>query len=296
MMEPLTTSLDTVQRWMQAVIQHPHGVSDGIAADGAQSSIPLGLDQLESLIPRSTRQTSAQRLQIYADAYFARLLEVLSGEFPALVHAVGAELFAEFALGYLQHSPSRSYTLGKLGAGFPGYLQETRPPRADDQPDWADFLIDCCRLERLYAEVFDGPGPERAPPGELSAALADLDVETFAQSRVVVADWVRLIPLRFPMHEYISAVRRSESPSPPPAAKTWLVVSRRDFVVRRVAVSPIEFSLLQALQAGKLVGEALRGLAELEGMHDMDEALIRHWFSSWTRAGYLRGLRTPAGN
>lgn len=283
-------SLPTIQRWMQAVIQHPNGVEAGVAA---QACLSVTVETLETVVPRTSLQTSTQRLQIYADAYFARLLEVLRSEFPALAHALGEELFAEFVAGYLQDYPASSYTLSDLGAKFPEHLVATRPPREADEPDWADFLIDCCRLERLYAEVFDGPGPEFWFDTAIQPDWANIDPGEFAASRLVLAPWVRLIALRYPVHEYISATRRQESPQIPAPRATWLVVSRREYVVRRAPVPSAEFYLLTALRSGVPVGTALASLAASDGGDDITVDAVEGWFAAWAAAGYLEGWTDP---
>ncbi len=280
-------NLSTLQRWMQAVIQHPGGVGVGVNDALAQGAISVGADRLPEVIVPSTKQTSAQRLQIYADAYFARLLEVLANEFPALKQSVGDELFAGFALGYLHAHPSTTYTLGNLGARFPEYLAATRPPRENAVPDWSDFLIDCCRLERLYAEVFDGPGPERTTLS-LAHAVASFTAETFTSARLQLAPWVHLIALQFPVHEFITAVRRGESPRFPDEAATWLVVSRRDYRVRRVPVSAAEFALLTEVRQGATIGDALTMLAGSPFATAVTPADIGRWFHNWTAAGYFQ--------
>ncbi len=283
-------SLPTIQRWMQAVIQHPNGVEAGVAAE---TRLSVTLETLETVVPRTSLQTSLQRLQIYADAYFARLLEVLRSEFPALAHALDEELFAEFVAGYLQAHPASSYTLSDLGAKFPEYLVATRPPREADEPDWADFLIDCCRLERLYAEVFDGPGPELLLQTVPQPDWANIDPGEFAASRLILAPWVRLIALRFPVHEYISATRREESPEIPAPQATWLVVSRREYIVRRAPVPPAEFYLLTALRSGVPVGTALASLAASDRGEDITVEIVEGWFAAWAAAGYLEGRADP---
>ena len=89
------------------------------------------------IVTRSQSLTSTERLQIYANAYFARLFECLHEEFPALLHALGEETFDAFAFGYLQQYPSRSYTLAELGRNFAAYLAEVRP--RGEQNDFAQL-------------------------------------------------------------------------------------------------------------------------------------------------------------
>src|SRR5262245_9550410 len=117
--------LGQVQRWMQAAIMHPGGVDEGIVSAEARGHIDVGPDQAEIVLTRSRALTALERLAVYGHAYYARLLECLREEFPVLKHALGEEVFAAFAFGYLQHYPSRSYTLFQLGSNFPRYLAET---------------------------------------------------------------------------------------------------------------------------------------------------------------------------
>lgn len=265
-------SLAQIQRWMQAVIRQPDG-------DGAK--------QIAERILPSRALSSRERLQIYANAYAARLLEVLAGEFPALAAIVGEELFAEFAFGYLHRHPSTSYTLAELGAKFPQHLAETRPPRETDEPDWADFLVDLATLERLYSEVFDGPGTEDTPP----FVLGDLSPDDWPQCRLQFAPCVRLIRLRYPVHETITAVRRGKQPDIPAATPTCLVVTRREYIVRRQLVTEGEFRLLSLLHGGATVGDALsQWFAESAD----DSPPIREWFQRWTAAGYFVGVTTES--
>ena len=286
-------NMKTLQSWMHAVISHPDGVAAGLGSDSAQSSLSVDSNQLESVVCRSQACTSLERLAVYNNAYFARLMDCLEVEFPALRQAVGEEAFGAFAIGYLQSYPSQSYTLNDLGRRFPAYLAKTRPPRDGDSslPDWADFLTDLTRLERLYSEVFDGPGEERIP--KLShAELSAISPEAWPDHVLETAPSLRLIELQFPVHEYISAVRKGESLAPPGASSTWLVVNRREYVVRRRTVGRVQFELLRRLVDGEMLGDAIMAvvpLAESE-VEDLAQELER-WFAVWTREGFFIGIR-----
>ncbi|MEZ6068530.1 MAG: DNA-binding domain-containing protein [Planctomycetaceae bacterium] len=199
---------------MQRVITHPAGVTAGLEASGdaAADAIRVGPDSIESVIDRSLACTSVERLAVYSNAYRARLIECLSGEFATLATIVGSETFDQLASEYLQARPSTSYTLGELGREFPGYLARTRPPRAgdDESPDWADLVIDVATLDRCYAEVFDGPGEEGASP--LAAdAISEVPVERVGKLIVRPTASLRLLRFKFPVHELGAAGARGDS-------------------------------------------------------------------------------------
>jgi hypothetical protein len=148
--------LKLIQRWMQAVIMHPGGVTAGINSTQAQSEIGVTSNEIERLVERSRNLSSIERLEVYGNAYHARLLECLRDEFPGLVHAAGEEAFDALAFGYLQSYPSQSYTLSNL-AHFPRYLR--RPVGRDgnrQRASWPDFRS--TRDARItYSEVLTVP-------------------------------------------------------------------------------------------------------------------------------------------
>jgi hypothetical protein len=283
--------LETVQRWMQAVITHPAGVEAGLASDEARREIDVPPDELEAFIHRSRALTSAERLAVYANAYFARLLECMREMFPVLLHAVGEDLFDQFALEYLQRYPSRSYTLGRLADRFASYLEETSPrcdaeaPSSAD-PSWAAFVVDLARLEWTIEQVFDGPGMENVEP--LSAAdLAAVPAAQWDAARLVTAPCLVLLATRFPLNDYYTAAREGKDPSPPAPAESFMAVSRRDFVVRRYPLSRPQHDLLAGLAAGEPLGRALADMAQRHGYAGDWQASLRSWFRLWGAEGFF---------
>src|SRR5690606_4793889 len=97
---------------------------------------------------------------------------------------------------------------------------------------WPDFLIDLARLERLYSDVFDGPGIERMEPlrGE---TLAVIPLELWSEVRLVAAPCLRLAYFDFPVHEFATSVRLAIEREIPGPSPTWLAVSRANYIVRR---------------------------------------------------------------
>ena len=277
---------------MQSVIMHPEGVEAGIESTDARSVIDVAIDQVERVICRSSAQTSIERLHVYANAYFARLLEVLASEFPAMVYALGEDLFQDFAFGYLQQFPSQTYTLSDLSAKFPEYLALTRPSRetADAEPDWADFLVDLATLERTYSDVFDGPGVEGKHLLDASE-LREIAWDRWPGVRLVPVPCLKLIHLRFALHEYATAVRHKEHPDLPEPSPTWLVVTRRGYVVRRIAVTEVEFAALAVLVGGGTIAASLQA-AQNRWQGDCDRLAteVQRWFRDWSAAGYFQRI------
>jgi hypothetical protein len=291
--------LARIQRWLQAVITYPDGVEAALSSSEARAEIDVPPEKIEDVVEPSTRRTSIERLEVYANAYYARLLECLRDEFPALLHAAGEEVFDGLAFGYLQSYPSHSYTLSELSRQFAQYLEETRP-RDEDEPSgeaaWPDFMIDLVRLERCYSEIFDGPGAERLTLLR-AEDLRDLAPDAWAGSRLTCVPCLRLLSLRYPVHEYATAVREKQDPDLPDPEPTWLAISRITYVVRRWTLTRVQFELLTALIAGETVGSAIEGAAKLavESGESVDRLAerLRDWFAEWSAAGFFLAIQHP---
>lgn len=297
--EPLAEepALDVVQSWFQAVISHPDGVASGISADEAQRLIGLGRDELEQIVRRSKTMTASERIGIYAHAYYARLLECLGECFPILRRVMGPDLFEPIAFEYLQRYPSRSYTLDRLGDRFAHFLEENRAADAGEPPAWPEMLADLARFEHAIARVFDGPGME----GEAPFSVEDLQAigaESLASARLIPAPSLRLLTFRFPLNDLYTAARRAgeddELDFPAPGIE-HVALCRRDFVVRRYPLSPLEHALLEAIVGGATVGEALASGAEVAAEGTDLSREIERSFAVWTADGFFRGVEPSEG-
>ena len=108
--------LDALQSWMQSALIFPRQTSG---------------EETGQIVESSSRLTGAERLAIYQRSYYVRILKCMEEQFSALCHALGKELFTDFAREYLRARPPESYTLHDLGRRFPAYLEETRPDREE---------------------------------------------------------------------------------------------------------------------------------------------------------------------
>jgi hypothetical protein len=287
-------SLDVVQRWFQTVVSHPEGVRGGAASAEAQELIRLNRGELEAVVRRSRNLTAAERLSICANAYYARLLECLGACYPVLKRALGDEVFDSFAFEYLQRYPSRSYTLDRLGENFACFLDETRPERETaGAVDWPDFLVDLATLEWTIAKVFDGPGVE-GQPLLTPEALQSFPAERFAEARLEPVVCLHLLAFRYPVNAYFTAARNAEGgeeiPIPEPADER-VAILRRDFIVRRYPLTAAQHALLEQIQTGATVGEALTAAAAASDLDDDALAAeLRAWFRFWSAEGFFQSV------
>jgi len=289
--------LRQLQAWMQSVLMHPGGVVEGMGSADAEQHLAVAPGDIESVIARSQKLSSVERLEVYARAYYARLLECLRAEFPVLAKAMGEDLFDQFAVDYLQRYPSNSYTLSDLGSRFPEFLAETRPPAEQrDEPDWCDLLIDLARLERTFDEVFDGPGVENLPTLDTNELQA-IPQDRWAEIRLIPAPCLRLVQFRFPVGRYYRALRDGDEAAPPAAEPTSLAVTRRDFICRHYELTGDEFDLLSAVVGSQTLERAIASLVANRDSPDTKRLVnrIHDWFRRWAREGFFLRAEVPSG-
>jgi hypothetical protein len=293
-MKPRPAHLEQIQRWMQSVITHPGGVAEGIDAEQARRHLDVSLADLDSVIRPSNALDSEARLEIYVDAYYERLLECLRTEFCGTQYALGEELFDAMAFGYLQHYPSRSYTLGHLGVQFAEYLAQSqlhsRSVPAGAPASWPAFIVDLARFERVQREVFDAEGTER---GELLdvEALSQLTPEAWPSLRLTVAPCLRLFRAGHAVHEFWEAYRAGQQPAAPEAKRSWVAVSRRDYQIERIPLCEPQYLLLSSLADGDPLNSAIaEACSATNGSVEDLLPQVGGWFKMFARHGLFRAL------
>lgn len=75
-------------------------------------------------VSASGRAAPQTQLSIYAYAYRARLKEVLANDFPAVLMAIGDDIFNQLAEDYIQAHPSHYFSLREFGSHVPVFVAE----------------------------------------------------------------------------------------------------------------------------------------------------------------------------
>ncbi len=289
-------TLDEIQRWLQAVITHPAGVTAGIECDEARQQVDIGSAAVAEVIRPSRSQSSLERLAVYGNAYYLRLLECLREFFPCLVDALGRETFDQFAVAYLQRHPPESYTLQRLADRFAAFLDETRPAR---DSAWAGFVVDLARLESAIEQVFHAPGPEPDPwPDQNTSATdaaatplaAQSPAEWTAVARLTPSPGLTLLAFAWPVSSYYTGWKRNEQPPWPDPQPQYLALLRRDYVVRRHELSQGMYEILSGLVQGMTVGQAIAQASLSDLGAELTPQELRDWFFQWTRDRFFASV------
>lgn len=284
---PEKPSLPELQRWMRWVLTFPTGVSHVLRTPRGKLPSPRhwtrGPEPTRCLdvIEESSNVSRENRLAIYGDGYFIRIVNVLASNYPSLRNVVGAHEFDHhLARPYLVRFPSTHKCIDNVGSHMAAFLKSHRLTQIKR------FLPDLARLEWASHESFyadDWPLLE-------AATLASIPVSCWSSARVKLDPSVRLLELDYPVvglwkdngewdERRFKRLRRK---------RTWAVVYRRvDGQVRVMEQTRGAFALLSALHANRSFRHALTAAAR----SGLSEARTSELFSEWTSAGIIRKVR-----
>jgi len=183
----------------------------------------------------------AARIDVYAQMYWARILDVLREDFGRVAAILGPERFDAVAGDYLARYPSTHPSLRYVGGRFPEFLA------GEAEREGMPFLADLARFEWARLEVFDAPDAEPLRLDELReippAEWPDLTFRPIPAFLLVESAW--------PVQEIWATAGEGGLPEPPCPAHTLLRVWRDGFAVYHTAIDATERVALERVMAGE---------------------------------------------
>ena len=146
--------LRRMQEIFWGLITGPEGVRP--AVDDLVGRGLLEAPGLDGLFVGDDRLTSVERLDIYANMYFFRLLDCLAEDFPKVRAALGPERFHNLVTDYVLRHPSRHPSLRHLGGRLPAFV--AAHPIAVERP-WLPDLARLVSAQRRARSGFQGRDP-----------------------------------------------------------------------------------------------------------------------------------------
>ena len=232
-------SLADLQARFYDLVTAPEGVARTLSGRGQSAAA------VEELVVGDARLSAVERLDVYANMYFFRLLDVLRDDYPKIVAAVGDDAFHNLVTDYLAACPPEHPSIAHAGARLPRFLEDHSLCR--ERP-WLPALA---ALERAHTELFDGPDADPLSLDELRG-MAPAEIMALVLRPVPCA---RVLSLPF------AASELWEAPEATPGGGETLLVWRQDVEVFHRRLSEEESALL-----AKLDGRALQAICdELSG-------------------------------
>lgn len=274
-----TPSLRDFQLWLKWVIADPRGVAEALSDPAPNvarfknrytSPTPSYLEFISS----SSSAEKIERLDIYAEGYFSRILDCMSDTFSRTKKAVGDETFTLLVADYLKAFPSKFTSVDEVGCDFAKFITEFDGIKLND---WISDLA-CFEwnwMESFYAEdvkVQNGWQEELAKNPDCSLLLHPS---------------VQLVYSKWPLHQLIQLLDSDDDNVHgdfSEESESAMIIYRASDEIYYEEISLSGFQILQKLKNGDSLNESLSQI------HSIDHMGISQNFSFWVSQGILCGL------
>ncbi len=241
--------------------------------------IQPGKEKLDCRLNPQGGDQGAERLEVYAGGYTARIHEALSEVYEAVKKVIGPANFTELAEAYALRYPSKHYNLSYAGKNLPEFLKTWELGNA-----WP-FLPDLAELEWKIVTAFHAFDEK---PFDLSS-LAGMAPDDWEKSRLVFQPSVQLIHSEWPVLD-IWGVRKKpvhEIRLDVAGRPQWALIFRAGTEIRTRILQPREHILMTQLMKGMPLGQAL----EIAALPEEESGMIQEWFQFWAAAGLIANLK-----
>lgn len=252
----------------------------------------------DSFVVPSDNLSSFERLQIYNQQYWYRLLDCFDDDFPGLKSILGEKRFSNLTREYLTVHPSSCFTLRNLGEHLVSFLRN----RTDLIEPEVELCLEMTSFEWARVVAFDEVAKQPIDEQFIKSAAPE-------NLRLALQPYVTLLELNYALDVYAVAfnrhqrdqseagsrkprgkMRKSDAPWPV-QEKVFLVVHRHENTVYLKRVDLAGFVILSELRRGATLNESvITAVGRLEEEKMVVENLaqdIQEWFALWMRLGWL---------
>jgi hypothetical protein len=231
----MSVPLKQLQSILYRLITAANGVAEGLAGE---CSMPAG--GLDALVLGDDRLSAEARVDIYANMYFYRLLDVLKEDFPATLRVLGDDNFHNLATGYLIEYPPTEPSVHSCGRYLADFLRGHAHRK--DEP----YIADLAALERAVVEVFHGPDAAVLEADELRAIAP----EKWPALMMRTHPALQILKLEYQVAELLRAVEEDREWKPADAGTVEVIVWRHDSKVFYRELEKVEQRALAAARNG----------------------------------------------
>ncbi len=268
---------------MRWIITEPRGVTQALCEPKRSGRFKEPKPRCLTLVYKDNRLNQTNRLDVYAEAYFARLLEVLSQDYQVLERTMGILLgkhaFSVLIADYLSRFPSQSPNIAELGRRLPVYLR-SHHPFGEQFPLLSDLaLLEWASIEAFYADdVF------------LEEKIGDMNTlaaKKWASIRFKLLPSVHLLKLSWPVDRIWKKPSCSHELRGGLGKESTLLIVWRDreqVLVERV--DPLQWKILYWIKKGHSLGMISKLLTSHLRRHRVTFD-IAHFISHWRSTGII---------
>ena len=286
---PRKSALADIQRDFARAIMRPLTASEGMQRTTAATA--------SRIVKPNDRLDAFERLQIYNQQYWWRLLGNFGEDYRGLRAVIGKRKFDRLAIAYLESIGSTSWSLRDLGAKLGDFILAHPEFVAPHQR----LALDMIRVEWARVVAFDGDERPLLDPARIAKIPAD-------RLKIGLQPYVTLLELAHPIDRLLGKLRsltiETGSVSNavfatrnrrtkrlfarPRREPLHLAVHRHEYLVYYKRLAPEAHRLLLALRDGETLDTACaRAFAGAKELPEQSAAKLQEWFANWMQLGWL---------
>ncbi|WP_068471318.1 DNA-binding domain-containing protein [Candidatus Protochlamydia phocaeensis] len=279
-------SLKSSQEWFASVITYPLAENDLINPTAPSGSL-IAEEAARYILPSPTLPPH-QRMQIYNQQYWWRLLNTLHANFPLVTRLFGYNAFnEEIGVPYLHRYPPHHWSLTLLGDRLPLWIEQYY--RAPDLP----LVQNASKLDWAFTLSFIAP---HYSPLDLNSLIQGdpsslLSYTFYLQPHIHLFKWdYDLLAFR---EEFLKKEVDywTENRFPKLLKRKAYCFALFRTLKNNLAwreITPGEYLLLELFQKGAKIEEACAHIeSQEEKLYDHVAAHLHQWLQDWTRLGWL---------
>jgi hypothetical protein len=276
--------LREIESLLYRLITAPSGVAGGLACERALPGAGLG-----AIIRGDRRLSAVERVDIYADAYFYRLLDAAREDFPATLKVLGDNDFHNLITGYLIDYPPTEPSILYAHRFLAGFLN------AHPLGSRASFVADLAALERALVDVFHAADAVALD----AAAMRAIAPARWPALRMRMHPAVKILRLQWRVTAVLRAVEQGRNFEPPAHDPVEVVVWRRDTRVNYRELDGAEAGALAVVAGGDARGATFAKIcaAIAAGANDVESdtaGAINRMLERWLGDGLLMLVPRPS--
>lgn len=221
---------------------------------------------IEQYIAASAADFATERLSLYKDAYYIRLVDALEKDYPGIFALLGDVEFDSMATTYIEQKPSRHFSINEFGSGMSAFLAEIAPYAT--RPELAEMA----QFERTLNKAIH----TLDAPVLLPEALMQTPQERWPESKIMPHPSAQILMLSWNIPAlWLAAVEKKPLPA---IEKTdvlpWLVW-QKDINTYYLQLSPQDAYIMESLKGGLCMGEICEGLCQWFDEEEVPQYLVQ---------------------
>jgi hypothetical protein len=286
--QTIPPKLKQTQKWFASIITRP--LMEGSRLNPTSPKGESMDKEASKYISPSPALRPAQRIELYNQQYWWRLLSVMQENFPFLTRLFGYHDFNQtISIPYLVKYPSSHWSLNMLGERLEKWIKEDY--HADDK----DLISIAASLDWGYCSSFSA---RSAPPVNLESLPVAGNIDSLLTAKLYLQPHIRLyhftgdyLNLRYEMlKESVEHWVDNDFPPLEREQKNYFSVLYRNHQTNLAwkTVSEAEYMLLNQFSKGTSIDECCNWLGrQKKTAYKKADENIQAWFKEWVERHWL---------